>query len=104
MTHILSNTDFDTKVLQSKKPVLVDFFATWCGPCQMLAPLIDELSHQVGEDQIFKIDVDQSPEIAGRYGVMSIPTLKVFKDGKVVEEAIGVRSKQDLLKMIEKHN
>lgn len=102
MAHILSSAeDFKEKVLDSNEPILVDFFATWCGPCQMLAPIIDELSHEVGETRVFKLDVDQLPEIAGQYGVMSIPTIKVFKNGKIIQESVGVRNKQEILKMIQ---
>ena len=102
MAHILSSAeDFKEKVLDSNEPILVDFFATWCGPCQMLAPIIDELSHEVGETRVFKLDVDQLPEIAGQYGVMSIPTIKVFKNGKIIQESVGVRSKQEISRMIQ---
>ena len=104
MTHILTDADFEEKVLKSKDAVLVDFFAVWCGPCQMLAPTIDKLSQEVGAGaQVFKVDVDTAPDLASAYGIMSIPAIKLFKNGKVVEEVVGVKSKDDLMKMIDKH-
>jgi thioredoxin 1 len=104
MAHIISSADFDAQVLKSPDVVLVDFFANWCGPCQALLPVIDELSKELGKGaKIVKVDVDESSDLAGKYGVMSIPALKVFKNGKVVEEVTGMRSKDALKQMIEKH-
>ncbi len=104
MAEIINKSSFDDKVRNSSDVVLVDFFATWCGPCQALIPIIDQLSTEVPENaKVYKIDVDQEPELASEFGIMSIPALKVFKGGKVVEEAMGVRPKEDLLKMIENH-
>ncbi|MCF7830461.1 thioredoxin [Candidatus Gracilibacteria bacterium] len=103
MAQIITKDDFDSKVLKNPEVVLVDFFATWCGPCQGLAPILNELANDVGEDRVFKVDVDQSPELASEYGVMSIPTIKIFKGGEVVEESMGVQSKEALLGMMEKH-
>lgn len=104
MAHIVSSADFEAQVLKSPDVVLVDFFANWCGPCLALLPVIDELSKEIGKGaKIVKVDVDESSDLAAKYGVMSIPALKVFKNGKVVEEVTGVRSKNALKEMIEKH-
>lgn len=79
------------KALQSDKLMMVDFWATWCGPCRMLAPVLDEIAtEKAGEVKVCKLDIDQSPELATRYGVMSIPTLMVFKDGQVVNKSVGL--------------
>ncbi len=97
MTQVVTNDDFASVVLQSDKPVLVDFFAPWCGPCQGLAPLLDEVSNELeGEAIVVKVDIDQSPELAQEYGVMSIPTLKVFKGGEIVGDHVGGMSKDGL--------
>lgn len=101
MSEIVSSSDFQAKVLEAKGPVLVDFFATWCGPCKMLAPALDEVAGEVaGRAQVYKLDIDQSPDIAQRYGVMSVPTLMVFEDGQVKRQAVGVQPKQNILAMI----
>ncbi len=86
-----SDTGFDADVLQSSQPVLVDFWATWCGPCRQIAPLIDELAQQYeGTVKIGKVNVDENPELSTKYGINAIPTLLLFKDGEVVERFQGV--------------
>ncbi|TDQ39177.1 thioredoxin [Aureibacillus halotolerans] len=84
--------------------VLVDFWATWCGPCKMIAPVLDELSEDLnGKVKIAKIDVDENQETAGQYGVMSIPTMLVFKNGEVVDKAVGYQPKEALAELLAKH-
>lgn len=101
MSEVISSTDFQSKVLDAQGPVLVDFFATWCGPCKMLAPVLDEISSEVaGKAAVYKLDIDQSPEVAQRYGVMSVPTLIVFEGGQVKQKAVGVQPKPNILAMI----
>lgn len=97
--HITSE-NFENEVLQSDKPVLLDFWASWCGPCQMLLPVIEELSGEVTDAKICKINVDEEPELAEKYGVMSIPTLVVVKDGKTVSTSVGVKPKTEILEML----
>lgn len=89
-------------VLSSQVPVLVDFWAPWCGPCRMIAPVVEGISEELGEKAVVgKVNVDEQPELASRFGVMSIPTLAVFKDGRLAGSMVGVRSKQDILKLLE---
>ncbi len=104
MTQQISAGDFDAQVLKSSDVVLVDFFATWCGPCQAMVPVLDEMAKDLPKGtKVVKVDVDQAPDISAQYGVMSIPSFKVFKGGKVVEETLGMQSKEDLLEMMKKH-
>ena len=101
MSEVISSADFQSKVLDAQGPVLVDFFATWCGPCKMLAPTLDEVSSEVaGKAAVYKVDIDQSPVVAQRYGVMSVPTLVVFENGQVKQQAVGVQPKQNILAML----
>ena len=88
---VLTSENFEEEVLRSDKPVLVDFWATWCGPCRMLAPIIAQIAEErAGEIKVGKIDVDEEPELAVQYGIASIPTLMVFKNGEKVKTSIGV--------------
>lgn len=103
MMEHFNRESFD-KAIAGDKPVLVDFFATWCGPCRMVAPFIEQLAAEYeGRAVVGKVDVDEAAELAQRYGVMSIPTLIVLKGGKVVEQAVGARGKADIAAMIERH-
>lgn len=92
--------NFDTEVLKSDKPVLVDMWATWCAPCRMQGPIIEELSDELKDVKVGKLDVDENPEIASKYNVMSIPTLLVIKNGEVTQQAVGVHTKEQIIDMI----
>ncbi len=98
----INKETFDKEVLQSEKPVLLDFFATWCGPCKLLAPVLDQIADEHPEIKVCKVDVDENQELAAAFQVMSIPTLFVIKEGKVTAQAVGARSKKQLLEMMEK--
>jgi thioredoxin 1 len=99
----VNEQDFKSVVLDSQKPVLVDFWAVWCGPCRMVAPVVDELSEDYKDRVAFaKVNVDESPKIASSYNVMSIPTIILFKEGKPFEQVVGYRPKKDIQKVIDK--
>ena len=102
MLEHFNQASFDAAV-SGEKPVLVDFFATWCGPCRMIAPSVEQLAAEFeGRAVVGKVDVDEEPGLAQRFGVMSIPTLIVLKGGKVVEQAVGARGKADIAAMLER--
>jgi len=106
MAQHFTTDGFEKEVLEASKdkPVLVDFFAEWCGPCQAQAPIVEELAEEIGDKAVLgKLNTEESPEIASKYGVMSIPTLKIFKDGNIVEDFVGLQSKEDLKAALEKH-
>ena len=97
----LTNENFETEVLKSNIPVLVDFWAQWCGPCKMIAPIIDEIANDLKDQlKVTKVNVDDAQELAAKFNIMSIPTLLLFKDGKPVEQIIGALSKDQLVARI----
>ncbi len=100
----VTDQTFETEVLQSSTPVLVDFWATWCGPCRMIAPTLDQIaSEYIGRLKVVKVDVDENAEVPSKYGVQGIPTLLLFKGGEVVEKLVGAYPKTALLSKITPH-
>ncbi len=99
-TLTITKENFETEVTKSDKPVLLDFWADWCGPCKMVSPIIDEVAGEVTYAKVGKVNVDEQPELAASFNVMSIPTLVVIKDGKVAESSVGAKSKAAILQMI----
>ena len=96
----INKNNFQNEVLNSEKPVLLDFWASWCGPCRMVSPIVDEIAAERGDIKVGKVNVDEQPELAGQFGVMSIPTLVVMKRGKVVNQMVGARPKAQILAML----
>lgn len=98
--YTITKDNFQSEVVNSSKLVLLDFWASWCGPCRMVSPLIDEIAGEVDTVKVGKINVDEQPELAEQFGIMSIPTLVVMKDGKVVNKRTGAGSKQQIMSML----
>lgn len=97
----LTAQNFEQEVMQSDKPVLVDFYADWCGPCKTMLPIVEEISEEKDDAKICKLNIDEEMEIAQKYGVMSIPTFMVFKDGKMAKKDMGAKEKTEVLSMFE---
>lgn len=91
---------FEQEVLQSSKPVIVDFWATWCGPCRMIAPVLEEIAAERSDIKLCKVNVDEQQELAIRYGIMSIPTLLIFKNGELTQKSVGVVPKEKILSLL----
>ncbi len=97
----VTKENFQSEVMESEKPVLIDFWASWCGPCKMVSPIVDEIAEEVSNAKICKVNVDEQPELASAFKVMSIPTLAVIKEGKVTNVAVGARQKKDIVSMLD---
>ena len=103
MVNSITTQEFEEKVIGGDKPALVDFWAEWCGPCKMLSPVVDSVSEQLSDKvDFYKVNVDEEAELAREYGIMSIPTLILFKDGEIVEQSIGLIGEADIKELVEK--
>lgn len=96
----ITKENFQAEVVESDKPVLLDFWATWCGPCRMIAPTVEEIAEERSDIKVGKVNVDEQAELANAFGIASIPTLVVLKNGKVTNQLVGVRPKDDILRML----
>ena len=96
----ITKENFEAEVLKSAQPVLLDFWASWCGPCRMLSPVVDEVAEERTDVKVGKVNVDEQPELAAEFGVMSIPTLLLLENGKLVRQAVGVRPKSGVLELL----
>lgn len=98
----ITSKNFEEEVLKSDLPVLVDFWASWCGPCKMMTPVVEQIAKDMdGKAKVCKVNIDEEQDLAMEYGIMSIPTFLIFKDGKVVNSAVGVRDKQELMNLLQ---
>jgi len=97
----ITKENFNDEVINSKKPVLLDFWASWCGPCRMVSPIVDEIADERADVKVGKVNVDEQPELASKFGVMSIPTLVVMKDGKITSQTVGARPKNQIEAMFD---
>ena len=95
----INKNNFVEEVINSEKPVLVDFWASWCGPCRMVVPIVEQIAEEYPEYKVVKVNVDEEPELAAQFGVMSIPSLMVFKNGEVVNKSVGAKNKKQILAM-----
>ena len=102
----LNDSNFEEKVLKNENLVLCDFWAEWCGPCKQISPILEELSEELKENKItiVKVNIDENPETPSKYGIMSIPTLLLFKEGKLISTQVGLQQKSDLISWIENHS